>query len=239
VSVTVNAEHIPAAPGGAPAADSAVGYTLVLPPGWHRIPVRGGSDAAIRKILDRSFRHLPRDKVAPYRAEVERRLAQMVTEARKNGGVDVYLPVEFRGGTPVAASFVVSEVSFGSVEHVEPGLIVSELASGDDGARSVRVDGAAGARSERAVPAAPQAEFPYGSRRVEYLLPVPGNADRWLAVVFSTPGAGDPGDRFARLLVELFDAVMSTFRWTRIDQREAGQRAGADRSGQASGGTDD
>lgn len=210
---------------GEPAADSVAGYTLVLPPGWRRIPVRRGSNAAIKKILDQSFRHLPRDQVAPYRAEIERRLDQMVAEARKNGGVDLYLPVELRNGTPVAASFVVSEVSFASVEHVEPALIVSELARGDDGSRSVAVDGTTGVRTEHAVPAAPNAEFPFGSRRVEYLVPVPGDADRWLAVVFSTPGAGDPGDQFALLLVELFDAVMSTFRWTRASGGRSGARS--------------
>jgi hypothetical protein len=33
-------------------------------------------------------------------------------------------------------------------------------------------------------------------------------------VVFSTVGDGDPAGQFAGILVELFDAIMSTFRWT-------------------------
>jgi hypothetical protein len=55
----------------------------------------------------------------------------------------------------------------------------------------------------------------YGSRRVDYIVPVPGEVDRWLVIAFSTIGGGDPDDNVARLLVELFDAMMATFRWAR------------------------
>jgi hypothetical protein len=48
---------------------------------------------------------------------------------------------------------------------------------------------------------------------VDYTFPIPGDSRRWLAVTFSTPGAGDPGDQVAEALVELFDAIMTTFRW--------------------------
>jgi hypothetical protein len=33
-------------------------------------------------------------------------------------------------------------------------------------------------------------------------------------VVFSTLGDSDPEGEFAKILVQLFDAIMSTFRWT-------------------------
>jgi hypothetical protein len=49
---------------------------------------------------------------------------------------------------------------------------------------------------------------------VDYVVAVPGDPDRYLAVAFSTFGGGDPDDAFARQLVELFDAMMSTWRWT-------------------------
>jgi hypothetical protein len=47
-------------------------------------------------------------------------------------------------------------------------------------------------------------------------VPVPGEAGRWLLFAFSTLGAGDPGDEVARVLVQLFDAMMSTFRWATV-----------------------
>jgi hypothetical protein len=53
-----------------------------------------------------------------------------------------------------------------------------------------------------------------GSLRVDYVIPLPGSASRWVIVTFSTPGDGDADGEFARLLAQLFDAVMLTFRWT-------------------------
>lgn len=53
------------------------------------------------------------------------------------------------------------------------------------------------------------------SRRVDYVVPVPADHGRWLGIVFSTLGAGDPEAAIADLFVELFDAMMTTFRWSR------------------------
>jgi hypothetical protein len=196
------------------------GYTLVLPPGWEKIPARHGTDAAIKAILDARFRALPakvpRDRLAPYRAEVEGRLRRAAAQARKNGAVDLYLPVELRNGLPVAASFIVSEGSIGSGGAAAPERIVSHLVDGAAGGSPVTVGGVTGARSEQAAPPDPDRGIDYGSRRVDYVVPVPGAVDRWLLVGFSTLGAGDPDDGLGRMLVQLFDAVMSTFRWTTV-----------------------
>jgi hypothetical protein len=51
------------------------------------------------------------------------------------------------------------------------------------------------------------------SRCVDYILSVPGDPGRWVLAAFYTFGGGDPDDGFAKLLVELFDAIISTFRW--------------------------
>jgi hypothetical protein len=199
---------------------AATGYTLVLPPGWCRIPLRHGTSAAIRKMLDAKFKHLPRDKVAPYRIEIERRLKEQVTQARGNGGVDMYFPVEISEIGPLPASFVVSEIRLDPPEgagNPDPSQVIALLAADaldDAGSRIVDVDGAGGVRTEELVAGDPDTEFSYSSRRVKYLLPMPGTPGRWLVVVFATPGAADPAGKFAGLLVELFDALMGTFRWT-------------------------
>jgi hypothetical protein len=196
------------------------GYTLVLPPGWERIPVRNGADEAIKAILDQKFRalpeKLPRDKLISYRVEVEGRLRKAAAEARKKGAIDLYLPVEFRHGLPVAASFVVSEGSLGTGDSIDPAQIVSRLVSEAGNGTPVTLDGAAGARTEQAAAPDPSLGIEYGSRRVDYAVPVPGDPDRWLLFGFSTLGAGDPDDQVAKILVQLFDAIMSTFRWTRV-----------------------
>ena len=195
------------------------GYTLVLPPGWERIPARQGAEDAIKAILDAKFRDLPpdlpRDKLAPYRAEIEGKLRQAARQARKNGAIDLYLPVQLRGGLPVPASFVVSEGAIPTAGAGEPEQIVSYLVTEGAGAQ-VTMDGVAAARSEHTAGPDPDQGIEYGSRRVDYTVPVPGQAGRWLLFAFSTLGAGDPGDQVARMLVQLFDAMMSTFRWATV-----------------------
>lgn len=229
---------VSAGPGPGPGADARQpddaqpsGYTVVLPPGWHQIPVREGTGDAIKKIVDSAFAQppegVPRDKLTPYRIELERRLSSAAAQARRNGGVHLYLPVTVRYGTPIAASFVVSEGSLGSLEDISPEMVVSYLASGEgpveDGSRTATVDGAVGLRREHTAPASPEKGIDYGSRRVDYVLPVPGQRDRWLVIAFSTLGGGDPDDDYSAILVELFDAIISTFRWTRGQQPAAGE----------------
>ena len=79
---------------------------------------------------------------------------------------------------------------------------------------SGEVDGALTVRRERVVPADPAGGVELASRRVEYLVAVPTDPGQWLVVAFSTIGAGDPRDDLADALVEWFDALMTTFRWS-------------------------
>lgn len=190
------------------------GYSIVLPPGWHRIPLRSGTDRAIRGAVRAAFADLPRDapqdKVGPYRLQMERQLARAARQARDKGGIDMYLPVGPVYQAPVAASFVVSELSLGPANPAEVAVL---LTAEDDAWKPVTADGADGVRVERTAGPRPDDGIDFGSRRVDYVVPVPGRPGRWLAIAFSTFGAGDPGDRVAGLLTELFDAIMSTFRW--------------------------
>jgi hypothetical protein len=171
-------------------------------------------------MLDEKFRRLPRDKVAPYRLEIERRLKEQITQARANGGVDMYFPVETTSLGPLPASFVVSEIRLDPPEkagNADPSLVVASLAADAldaPGSRIVDIDGAAGVRTEEFAEGDPDAEFSFASRGVKYILPMPGASGRWLLVMFATPGAEDPAGKLADLLVELFDAIMGTFRWT-------------------------
>lgn len=201
------------------------GYTLVLPPGWARIPVRSGTGQAIRRILDDKVRMLPakvpRDAVAPYRVKVEGHLRTLAAEARKHGGLDLYLPVDLRNGSLLAASFVISEGSLTAPDGgPAPDALLRTLADEDGEAAPVGVDGAAALRTERAVGADTSRGIEHGSRRVDYVMPVPGDSSRWLLAIFSTVISSQERDWFAMLLVELFDAIMSTFRWTTTDSSD-------------------
>ena len=78
------------------------------------------------------------------------------------------------------------------------------------------LDGAPASRVERA--AAPRGNDDRPSLRVEYTVPVPrpasGSTQRWMVITFSTLGDGDPSGEYAATLTDLFDAIMSTLRWT-------------------------
>ncbi|WP_367044189.1 hypothetical protein [Streptomyces sp. Je 1-332] len=197
------------------------GYQLILPPEWARIPMRTGTDEAIRGIVDDAFATLPadapQDRIGPYRRELVRRLKDAVKEARKAEALDLYLPLERMHGIVVAASIVVSEMRFPDEVASDPSAVARRLleAPGRAGTTSsVEVDHAPGVRTERTTKA-DQDGSELASRRVDYVIPVPDDPGRWVSVVFSTVGAGQPDDELADLFVELFDAMMSTFRWSR------------------------
>lgn len=191
------------------------GYTLVLPPGWSRIPLRRGTEQAITKILDRSFAGLPRDQVASLRRELQQRLRELASPARENCGLDLYVPTERMHDVTVGASFVVAEMSFVSVEPLDPGMLVARLVADGEHTSAVELAGTAAARTEHLTPADAERGVEHACRRVDYTLPIPADPQRWLVVSFNTLGAGDPTDEFADLLVELFDAIMTTLRWRR------------------------
>jgi hypothetical protein len=203
-----------------PGSDAATGYALVLPVGWRRIPVQSGTKAAIRAITAEVLRRFPevsRDKLMPYRIELERRLSDMARQARSVGGLDLYVPVEYVHGTAVPASFVVSQVTLpvdATGEEADPAEVIAVVTATSGDARPVVTGGAQAVRTEHVAGPDPAHEIPVGSRRADYMIPLPGRADRWLVAAFSTTGDGDPDGDFAKLLIELFDAIMLTFRWT-------------------------
>jgi hypothetical protein len=195
-----------------------LGYRLVVPREWHKIPVQRGSDQAVRALLDRAFAKHGRDAVAQYRRELERRLLGLVSQSRQNAGVDLYLPFG-RPGRNLPASFLVSFVEFGASQAPTPQQVLTDVLR-STGGQPVEVAGTSGLRSERVYAADASRGVDHPTRRVEYVLPAPGTADGWLVSSFSTVGEGDPEDRTALLLCALFDAIMSTFRWTGQQQKE-------------------
>lgn len=205
------------------------GYSVALPKGWARVPLREGT----REALDREIflriaeipAEVPRDQGMAYRVHVRRSVERMVDEARRAGGLDLYVPV--RSPRPLPASFVVAEIPHGLDAEPQEALAryaagyrpgpgegaPGELRSVGDGiaVRWEYVRQAADAEGETGPGAGAGAP---ASRRVEYVLPVPEDRGRWLAVSHSTPGDGDLGSAYTRALTDLFDAVMTTFCWT-------------------------
>jgi len=210
--------------GSTPSVREATGYSLVLPPGWVQIPLDEDAAPTVRRLLDRAFADVPPDvppdTVASLRRRLEGRLTATLVAARRTGGTGLYLPTERMGGVLVPASFVVGEVEPRIGDgHGDPGELVPRVLTGmlaaDEGARAVEVDGAPAVRTESTAAAEPDGEavLPAASRRVDYVVAVPGQPGRWLSVSCTVLEAADDEHDLAGLLVELFDAVMTTFRW--------------------------
>lgn len=187
------------------------GYRIILPPGWVRIPLREGTDAALETLVYSRMRtvphQVPRDRGTRYRAGVRRMVDAQVTAAREANGLDLYLPVRPRYRALVAASFLVSEVLLPAGGPVDPETVVAALGE------PVEVAGVRAARREYLRPARPDRQVPLPTRHVDYALPVPRDPRRFLSVAFSTAGDGDADSEFTTAVVELFDALMTTFRW--------------------------
>jgi hypothetical protein len=203
------------------------GYRLILPDDWAQIPLRHGTEEAVRRILDEAFSRIPpgspEDKVGPYKRELERRFRAAVGRVQEGNALDLYLPVRSAGNVNLGASIVTSETLLPrhheQAAHVEPTDVAVQLLS-SDGADSAdlssgELDGALAVRREHVADADPDRGVGLGSRRVEYIVSVPDDPDRWFAAAFSTVGGGDPRDELADALVEWFDALMATFRWRR------------------------
>lgn len=189
------------------------GYALVLPPGWRRIPVRSGSEQVIAGIVDAAFAEFSRDVVATRRRGLREGLRAQVERARRTGGLDLYIPVAPMHGHVVPASFLVAETDRGGTETE---AVLAILGAENPGARVLAVDGAPAVRFEREVTAPLDPDEPESlatSRRVEYSIAVPGDPGRWLTVGYSVLMTAAPNVEITALLVDLFDAVMSTFRW--------------------------
>jgi hypothetical protein len=165
-------------------------------------------------VFGRLPRNLPRDKIMPYRLELGRRLHGMVRQGRGKGALDLYLPVEYVHGVAMPASFIVSRGTLSGGEPLDASQIMATMTAESPDASPVTVDGVTGVRFERIAEPDQVRDMRAASRRVDYVLPVPGIPGDWLVIAFSALGDGRPEGQFTRLLVELFDAIVSTFRWT-------------------------
>jgi hypothetical protein len=192
-----------------------VGYTIVLPPGWAQIPLRSRTDEVIEAVLD-AVTAGPADDadLAERRQSVATQLRESAAAARANNGLHLYLPVSQAHGLTVAASFVVAEISFGSVEPLEPDLVLERLVA-EPNAVGMSLDGYAVSRTETMCPPDPGRGAPRPSRRVDYLMPFPDDPARWLVVTCSAVPLRDGGPDLSATWIEMFDAIMTTFRWTR------------------------
>lgn len=198
-------------------------FTIVLPPGWSRIPVGKGSASAIRRILDRAAGRSDDPRTAGVRRRLERTLTQQVEAAQERSGVEMYLPTEKVHGITVPASVLVSAPRV--AEGTDPMDTLLAVAARGDGAEVVDIGGAPAVRTERILAPRSIGQGFDGSvpltRQVVYFLADPSDRSRYLVlsaqvIQGEVPGAQAMGDA----VVDLVDAMVSTFRWA--DDPEGG-----------------
>ncbi|MFJ4358806.1 hypothetical protein ACIP25_21275 [Streptomyces massasporeus] len=197
------------------------GFNLVPPPGWDVIPLHTGTQEAMERIVQKAVRQLPvgfpKDDIPKARLRLTHEMKKVVRRARAKGGMTLYLPTERLHGVALPVSIVASEpIEIPRVRPASgPEAVLAALASEIRGAEMRLLDDTAALRSERDVPADAAQGVDVAHRQVEYLVPIPDSTpDRYLTFSFSALIGPGSVPAFYVTLVELFDAVMSTFRWS-------------------------
>ncbi|MFJ4558934.1 hypothetical protein ACIP4Q_22975 [Streptomyces massasporeus] len=197
------------------------GFNLVQPPGWDVVPLHTGTAEAMDHIVRKAVAQLPvgfpKDDIPKARLKLIKEMKKVVRRARAKGGMTLYLPTERLHGVALPVSIVASEPI--EIPRVRPNsgpeAVLAALASEIPGAELRELDDTAALRSERDVPADAAQGVDVAHRRVEYFVPIPDSApDRYITFSFSALIAPGSDPAFYDTLVELFDAVMSTFRWS-------------------------
>lgn len=219
--------------------DPTASFFMVLPPGWARLPAREDDRReladTVHEVIARALPDdLPRDRAEPLRQEMRKRLFATVVEAGDSGATAVWLPVQPVDGFTPPVSIIEAEVDDESEEAPEQ-VIAQVLADAlpdrhDDHDPGIReVDGGIAARTETVVRRAdPAAELPglgeglpvVDDRRVVWTIPVPHRPGRWVVLSFSAISLPDTDERLVDALVGLFDAMLTTFRWTDVPGAE-------------------
>ncbi|MET9682045.1 hypothetical protein [Streptomyces coeruleorubidus] len=197
------------------------GFNLVPPPGWDVIPLHTGTQEAMDRIVHKAVRQLPvgfpKDDIPKARLKLTQEMKKVVRRASAKGGMTLYLPTERLHGVALPVSIVASEpIEIPRVRPTSgPEAVLVALASEIPGAEMRELDDTAALRSERDVPADAAQGVDVAHRRVEYFVPIPDSMpDQYLTFSFSALIAPGSDPAFYDTLVELFDAVMGTFRWS-------------------------
>lgn len=184
-------------------------YKLVVPHGWFQISLDPDErDRSIIALADRQFDGA--DNAPHIKQRFMRDLQKKAKEARKVGGLELYLSTLMVGPLPLASSLLVS-----IPPNKWPGTptahdVASSLRQRGRDTKVVELTAAGEAVREHKVEA-PRPDDQLGNTlsttTVTYHVPIPAS-DHWLMLVFSTPL-----EPLAPKMVELFDAVAETLHW--------------------------
>ena len=196
----------------------ALDFTMLLPPGWVRIPLDGKAPLRVKQLVAERLGAAPAEHREVLRSGLTRELTAAVETAGRRGGIDVFLSVDPVAGQPVPASGLVTHAQGpGGADALDS--VMGTLVAGGDGVTVrelgvVEVAGGPAVRrlSTRSERVAAEAGLPGGVlhvTQIDHFVPLPGG-NGLLVLTFSTPieALGPP-------LVRLFDVMASSMRWVR------------------------
>lgn len=193
-------------------------WSFLLPPGWMRFPSGTGRaphlEEAVEQVMSRTVpTGLPYENVERVRRRVQERLRTAIADAGVADVGTLYLPIAPVDGVVMPASIV--EREFDSDPQADPlDALAAVIVGATDASELVDVDGRPAVRIEGAAQTAQQdARTAYLSRQVLYAMSRDDDG-HWLVLSFSVVWTSPESARLADALVSLFDAVMTTFRWT-------------------------
>lgn len=195
------------------------GYTIVLPPPWRRINLLTDLDTQVDALIERGAQLIPKqvppDQAGPLKRRMRAHLMAQVVESRDRGGLDFYFTEGQQHGFSYNATFIVS--GFVSGTHSDADVADALAEQFRRGSEPVEIRSVVWARREFVLdgPEMPDGSASAGGRRVDYVTAVPGDPKRWILVTFTTMGDGRPDGELAAVVVQLFDAMMTTWSWTR------------------------
>ena len=149
---------------------------------------------------------------------MRRELTDQLRASREYGAVDFSFPAHDLDGVTLNASFVVSAVTPDARMGAEDTpAVLADLVR--EGAVPVAIGDTEWARRESIVESegSQLVESGLRARKVAYTTAIPGDERRWAMVVATVIGDGNPDSDHTHLVVELFDAVMTTWRWHGLD----------------------
>jgi hypothetical protein len=199
-------------------------YTLLLPPGWARLPTGPAARSAVTRLVNQRFQPLPADKRDVLRRRLRREILDMLDRAEAAGGIEVHLLVDPVHNQAISAACLASFVASPTPgRRVSAAELLPEISGSDATTTLVNVGGAAAVRRHYVAEASPDlpeldaaADLPDitsgtaalpRTTHVDFVVPVPGG-DGHLLLSFST-ATGEVADE----LVVLFDAMAATLRW--------------------------
>jgi hypothetical protein len=185
-------------------------YRILVPAGWFLVGLTSDRlERSVRALVNRQFRGV--DHQPALRRDLIETLLREAEQARRAGGIELYVATDAVGPLPLAASLVVTllpdiPTPFGALSP--PDWCEYLLSQGED-ASLVELPAGTAVRSRRRGEPRPddQLRNTLPTTSLDVRVPVP-NSSHYLLLSFSTPV-----EPLADAFVELFDAIATSLRW--------------------------